>query len=437
MTSHPKPTYAWVVVGVLVCASLVSYIDRQVVAIVVGPMKADLQASDSQIGWLYGIFALFYALAGLPIAWLADRVSRPRIIAAGILLWSVMTMACGLARSFSQVMLARIGVGVGEAVLIPSANSLISDCFARERVPLAISVFQSGSVVGSAIAFLVGGWMLGILERADAPLLPLLGGLAPWQQLFIYVGVPGILLAPLILLLRDPARRSRTTSDAGNAASSGHTQQVMEFYRNNRATILLHHTGFLALSLMGFCFTFWTVSYFTRVHGLQASAAAQTFGWIYLIAGPFGGVWAAMLAERFARRGRKDANISAAMIGGMLAIPAILLIQVTPSPVWAFVLYVPAMFFNTSPYGLAYGSLPVIAPPAIRATVASVFMVVTSLGMLLGPPLAGIFNERIFPSPDGIRYSLMSVTILFGLLGVTLLALCRKHYARSLAGAHA
>lgn len=427
----PRPVYAWFVVGILVCASLISYIDRQVVAIVVGPMKADLQISDSEVGWLYGIFAIFYAIAGLPIAWLADRYDRGKLIAAGIFIWSLLTMACGFTRTFGQVILARIGVGVGEAVLVPSANSLISDYFARERVPLAISVFQSGSVLGSAIAFLVGGWLLGVVERAEAPLLPFLAGLAPWQQVFVYVGAPGILLVPLILLIREPLRRGRPGRSVPGERSE-HTQLVIQFYRQNTATILLHHAGFLALSLMGFCFTFWTVSYFTRVHGMQASVAAQVFGWIFLVAGPFGGIWAAMLAERFARRGRKDANITAAMIGAMLVIPIILLIQVMPSPAWAFALYVPAMFFSTSPYGLAYGSLPVIAPPQIRATVTSVFMVVTSLGMLLGPPLAGMFNERIFPATDGIRYSLMSVTSLFGAFGVTMLALCRKHYARSL-----
>jgi MFS family permease len=412
----------------LVAASLISYIDRQVVAIVVGPMKHDLGISDTQVGWIYGIFAVFYAVAGVPIAWLADRKSRKVLIATGVFFWSLATMTCGLVRTFPQVLLARIGVGVGEATLVPSANSLIGDYFPRPKIPFAVSVFQTGSVLGSAIAFIVGGFLLGLVQEAQAPLVPWLAGLKPWQQLFIYVGAPGLLLVPLMLLIREPVRRH------GSAAGVP-MRELADFYRRNRTMLLLHHLGFLSLSLMGFGFVFWTVSYFTRVHGVDAATAAQNFGWIFLLAGSFGSVWAAALAGYLARRGRKDANILAAMVGAALNIPIVLLVQMMPSAGWAYVLYVPAMLTSTSPFGLAYGSLPVVAPPAMRAMVVAVFMFVISLGMLLGPPVTGMFNEKIFPAADGIRYSLISVTLLFGVIGLTLLNFCRRHYARSLAEA--
>ena len=428
---YAKPPYAWAVVAMLMLASLVSYIDRQVVAIVVAPMKLDLGISDTQVGWIYGIFAIFYAVAGVPLAWLADRKSRKTLIALGVFFWSVMTMACGLVRSFPQILLARIGVGVGEATLVPSANSLISDYFPRSQIPFAVSVFQTASVLGSAIAFIVGGFVLGLVQRAEEPLLPILAGLSPWQQLFIYVGAPGLLLAPLMLSIREPRRRH------AGAKPGVPFKEVVAFYRRNRTTILLHHLGFLSLSLMGFGFVFWTVSFFTRVHGVEASVASQNFGWIFLLAGSFGSVCAAALAVRLGRRGVKDANIVAAMIGAGLNIPMVLLVQVMPSAGWAYLLYIPAMLTSTSPFGLAYGSLPVIAPPQMRAVVVSIFMFVISLGMLLGPPVTGFFNERLFPEVDGIRYSLGSVTLLFGGIGLVLLNLCRKHYARSLAEADA
>jgi MFS family permease len=186
---------------------------------------------------------------------------------------------------------------------------------------------------------------------------------------------------------------------------------------------------------MGFGLVFWTVSFFTRVHGVEASVASQNFGWIFLLAGSFGSIWAGALAVHLGKRGVKDANIVAAMIGAGLNIPMVLLVQAMPSAGWAYLLYIPAMLTSTSPFGLAYGSLPVIAPPQMRAMVVSVFMFVISLGMLLGPPVTGFFNERIFPEVDGIRYSLSSVTLLFGVIGLVLLNLCRKHYARSLAEA--
>jgi MFS family permease len=220
-------------------------------------------------------------------------------------------MVCGVAGNFLQLLLARIGVGVGEATLVPSANSMIGDMFPRERIPFAVSVFTAGSVLGSAIAFVVGGAILSIVEKSGVPLLPFLSGLAPWQQVFVYVGAPGVLLVPALLLLRDRLRRRPATPQ-----TLTDWQAVKDFYRLNRATIVLHHAGFMALSLMGFCFVFWSVSFFTRVHGMQASTASQIFGWIFLLAGPFGGVWAAAVAKRRAARGARDANISAAMLGG-------------------------------------------------------------------------------------------------------------------------
>jgi MFS family permease len=186
---------------------------------------------------------------------------------------------------------------------------------------------------------------------------------------------------------------------------------------------------------MGFSFVFWSVSFFTRVHGMQASSASQVFGWIFMIAGSLGSLWAPLLALRFARRGHRDANVLAGMVGGLLAMLAIMAAQTMPTAFWAFVCYVPAMFFVASPFGLAYGSLPVITPPPMRAVVTSVFMVVVNMGMLLGPPIAGVFNERIFPGHDGVRWSLLTMAPIFGLAGVLLLALCRRHYARSLAAA--
>jgi MFS family permease len=425
---YPRPAYAWFIVGVLVLAFLISYIDRQVLAILVGPMKADLHVTDSEIGWLYGIFAVFYAVAGLPIAMLADRYARLRLIAAGLLLWSILTIASGLSRNLLQLVLARIGVGVGEAVLTPAANSLIPDAFPRHKVPLAVSVFMAGSTLGSGLAFLVGGVLLSVVQSAGTTYVPLLGEMSTWQKVFLACGLPGLVLAPCLLFLREPIRRQFGASGSPGAPLA----EVLSWYRRNRATAILHHTGFLCLALMGFGFVFWSISFFTRVHGMQASTAAQIFGVIQLVFGSLGTVWAPLLAARLARSGRRDANIVAGIIGGTCAMVAIMMIQTMPNAFWAFVCYVPALFFISSPFGLAYGSLPVIAPASMRAVVTSVFMLVVSIGMLLGPPIAGFFNEHIFPGSDGVRWSILTVTPIFGFAGLALLWFCRRHYAASL-----
>lgn len=432
---YPSTGYAWFVVAVLALASAISYVDRQVVAIVADAMKADLGVGDAQIGLLYGIFAVFYAIAALPLALMADRYSRKHIIAAGIFVWSLMTIACGLTRSFWAVLAARIGVGVGEATLVPATNSLVSDYFPRDRIPLALSVFQTGAIIGTGLAFVVVGMVLAFVEQRPLPVLPIVGELAPWQQTFIYVGAPGILLAAVMLLIREPVRRLVLDPITGSSQAS--FAQIRAFYRRNAATFVLHHLGFLSFALMGFAFVFWTVPFFSRVHGLAPAHAAQIFGWIFLVCAPFGAVWAGLLAGWLNRRGRQDGNVLAGLIGGAAGIPLVLAIQLMPNPTLAFVLYAPALFFVNSPFGLAFGALPVITPPQMRATVAGVYMFVISLGMMLGPPLAGLVNEQVFPQADGVRYSLIALTLVFGACGSLCLWLCRRHYAASLAAADA
>jgi MFS family permease len=428
---YPNPVYAWTVVGVLIVAALIAYIDRQVVAIVVDQMKADLNVGDAQIGWLYGVFAVFYAIAGLPIAWLSDRKSRKHIIAVGIFFWSLMTMACGLTKNYWGVFLARVGVGVGEATLTPATNSLIGDYFPRDKIPLALSVVQAGPIMGSGIAFIIGGYVYGIVEQAEPLTLPFFGELAPWQQTFLYVGAPGLLLAFLFLLIREPVRRTVARPPAADADAAGATTSLLGFYRRNARMMVFHHIGFLCFGLLGYAFVFWTVSYFVRVHGMNNADASQIFGWIFLVTGPLGPIFAAMYAERMSRRGRLDANIVSPLTGGLIGVASVLAIQMMPDPVWAFVLYVPALIFVNSPFAMAYASLTYVTPPPLRARVAAVYMFVVSFGMMLGPPIAGTFNEQIFPSDQGVRYSIMSVTVIFGALGYLCLMLARKPYIRT------
>ncbi len=428
MLSRPR---AWLVVATLVVAATVSYVDLQIVAVLVAPIRASLDISDSRVGLLYGVFAVFYALAGVPVARLSDRTSRTRLIAAGICLWSVMTVLCGLAGSFTELLLARIGMGIGMAVLTPAATSLIADCFPRERTALAVSVFQTGSVIGSGLAFVIGGALLVFVQHAGALQLPGLSGLQDWQQVLVWCGLPGLVLAPFVLALPEPTRVYMTARGRAQTPWA----DVRAFYRRNAATLALHHAGFLCLALMGFGFVFWTVTFFTRVHGLPAATAAQAFGWIYLVAGSLGSLAAPLLATRLSRFGRGDANIVAAMAGGAGAMVAIVATQAMPDASWALACYVPAMFCVTSPFGLAYGSLPVITPPPMRAVVTSVFMFTVNLGMLLGPPITGFLNESVFPGARGVRLSLLTLTVACGVAGLALLALARGPYARSLAAA--
>jgi MFS family permease len=212
-TSSPaSPSCAdWYAVTVLCLALLVSYTDRLIVNLVVDPIRADLDLSDIEISLLQGAgFAVIFALAGLRSGRLADAVNRRNLIVAGVLLWSVATAGCGLAADFSSFFAARVGVGLGEAALVPAASALIVDLFSPRRRGTALGVFSLGATFGAGGALLFGGELLGWIRAGWFAGVPLAGDLAPWRLVFPLVALPGFALVPLLLTIREPVRHARS-----------------------------------------------------------------------------------------------------------------------------------------------------------------------------------------------------------------------------------
>jgi MFS family permease len=216
--AYPRPVYAWSVVAILIGAAILSYTDRQVLSLLVDPIRHDLGISDTQVSLLLGsAFALIYGVAGLPLGYLADRVSRRNLIAAGLLIWSLATMAGSLAHSFGEIFASRIFVGLGEAALSPAAIALISDYFPPSRRGLAVGFFLSGIAMGSGVAIMLGG---AVLQAVDAGLFAAtpLAHLAAWRMVLVLVGLPGLAWCVLIFAIKEPTRRA--ASDLAPSASS-------------------------------------------------------------------------------------------------------------------------------------------------------------------------------------------------------------------------
>ena len=212
--------YAWYVAILLAAAHLVSFVDRFVMSLVMEPLKADLGLSDFQLGLLQGTgFVILYTLVALPLGLMADRVNRRNLIVAGIVLWSLATGLCGLAYSFGSLFLARIGVGFGEAALVPAAMSLLAAYFPRRQLGRAVSLFTTGASLGKSTALIGGGAVLAMLVAAGGLTLPGIGRLVPWQGTFVVMAVPGFLLAALLLTLREPPRPAVTTIRPGFATA--------------------------------------------------------------------------------------------------------------------------------------------------------------------------------------------------------------------------
>ncbi|MBX7186603.1 MAG: MFS transporter [Vicinamibacteria bacterium] len=201
-----KNTRSRLILAVLFAVSILNFVDRQILAILAGKVKADLLISDAQIGFLYGtVFGIFYAVFGVPLGIYADLGSRRKLIASGLALWSLMTAASGLATGFSSLALARVGVGVGEASASPAAYSLLADLFPRARRGTALGIYSLGIYVGIGLSSYLGGT---VVDAWSAAFLP--GqepfGLRGWQAAFLIAGLPGLLLVPLVLSFREPER---------------------------------------------------------------------------------------------------------------------------------------------------------------------------------------------------------------------------------------
>src|SRR3954468_8590846 len=200
--------YAWYVVAVLTLANVSGFVGRQILSLLVRPIHRDFGITDPQMSYLLGLsFAVFYSVLGIPSARWADRSSRRTIIGGGVALWSVFTTLCATASTFGRLFIMRLGVGVGEATLQAPGVSLISDYFPRERLSRAMSVYSLGIFVGSGLAYLIGGWVVGFAAATGTVDVPVFGAVRPWQTVFVAVGLPGLLIAALILGLREPARR--------------------------------------------------------------------------------------------------------------------------------------------------------------------------------------------------------------------------------------
>ena len=305
---------AWYVVGLLMLANLSGFIDRLIMTLLVEPMQRDLALSDTKTGLLIGLpFALFYSLLGLPIARLADRSSRRNIIAAGIALWSVMTAVCGLAGSFWRLLFARVGVGVGEATLQAPATSLIADLFPRERLSTAMSVYATGVFLGSGLAYFIGGWIVGLVSAQEMWTLPVIGSIRPWQTVFFLVGLPGLLIALLMMTVKEPVRREEARRVEPISA-------LFAYMRRNFRTFTSLIAGFTLSATVNWGIAIWLATFLVRTHGWPASRAGMLQGILTMTVGTLGVLAGGRVADALVRRGISDGPLRVGIIGagGML-----------------------------------------------------------------------------------------------------------------------
>ena len=426
-SSRPSPAQANYALGMLLAAYILSFVDRQVLSLLVEPIKRDLGISDLQISYLQGLaFALFYALMGLPLGRLADRFSRRWLIGAGIGLWSIATCLCGLARNYSTLFLARVGVGVGEAALSPAAYSMLSDYFPPRRLARATSIFSLGIPIGGGLAYLAGGAVISLTAGQDKVLLPLAGALAPWQLVFIAVGLPGLLLAGLMATVAEPPRGSSSTSQPA-AAPDIPVRQVLSFLHHQRQFYLPFFLGISLLSVVGYGTLAWYPSFFIRSYQVPLSQVGLYFGLVYLLAGCAG-----TLAG--AQRGHADAEIRWVSVAPALILPPALLAPLMPSFTLALLVSIGVVFTLNVYFGVAIAALQLATPDRMRGQFSALMLLMTNLlGLGAGPTLVAGLTDLVFARETALRYSLMVMAALACPLAALLLRRALPAYNRQLA----
>jgi len=423
-SSRPSPTVAWYTVTLCMIAYVLSFVDRQIIALLVEPIRADLQISDTQFSLLTGFaFALFYAIMGLPIARWADVGPRPLIISAGIVIWSFATAVCGMANTFVQLFLARMGVGVGEAALSPTAYSIITDSFPRSRLGFALGVYSLGAFLGSGLAFMVGGSVIDMVSHMGVLAIPLVGEIRPWQSAFFIVGAPGLLVGILFYLtVRDPARTG--------TAQTFTIRQVFFYIRSHKPTFTAHYLGFGLLALSMYALLSWAPAYLIRVFGLSARDAGLYLGLIVLMANTAGALTSGWLADVFTRRGHDDGPLRAGVVGGLGVILPGALFSSMPGLTSTLLILAVAFYFASFPVATSAAGLQLMAPNRMRAQVTALFFLAMNLfGITGGATLVALLTDYVFGDDQAVDFSMSITCAISGAAGAALLAWGLRHFS--------
>jgi MFS family permease len=422
----PSNAYAWYTVFLLTVVYIFSFIDRFILGLLVEPIKADMQLSDTQIGWLLGpAFAIFYTTMGIPLGWLADRGRRTWIVAAGTTVWSLATMASGLAINFTQLFVARIMIGVGEATVSPCALSIIADSFPVEKRAKPVAFYSAAVSIGAGIAALAGASVIVWSKSVDEISLPLIGSLAPWQLAFIVVGLPGLLVAVIMALTREPVRQEIAGVAGGNSIRDAFAY-VRKHWRAYSFVAIPSLMTIVAYS------QFWLPAVFERSWGWPPEKYGFYSGIAFIALCPATVIICGWLTDKLRERGKRDAPLKISITGGILLTLAGGFGPFMPSAELAFATLSLCFIGLALVTAVAPTALLNITPGEIRGQVVAIYFLVTSAaGMALGPMTVGLLNDLVM-GESGARFSLGITAFMYGIPVMMYMPIALRFYRKRL-----
>jgi MFS family permease len=411
--TYPDRRYAWFVVACLQIAYAVALVDRGILALLVQPVKADLHLSDTQFGLLAGMaFAIFYAVFGLILGRVADRWNRRNMIIIGLIVWSLATIVCGLARNFHELFLARIMVGVGEAALSPAAYSMIADYFPKERRARPISFYTMGICTGAGVGLLFGSAAVAYASQAHTLIIPLLGAVRNWQFVFIIVGIPGIVLAAIMLMVKEPTRKELSAPNAQRSP-------LRPFLAQHGKLIAFIILAFALNGVVYYGIATWTPALFIRKFAWSAPRIGFTMGLLQFVAGSLGILFSGWWVGRRTVRGSGAILLSLPRAALIAMLPLAIVFGFANSATVTVVALAGLIFLSGVVSAQSAVALYYVTPNEFRGRIVAAYLTTgTVLGLGIGAYVFAAVTQYVFHDEASVGNSCGLVFVCVMLLGV-------------------
>lgn len=427
-SGYPPRAYGFFVIAVLMIATAHSQLDKQFPGLMVTQIRDAFDISDTQFSLFQGAaFALFYAFMGPVFGRLIDTRNRRNLIIFGILFWSTMTVAAGFASNYWQLLLTRVGVGIGEAVLAPAAYSMIADYVEPRIRGRAMGIYMAANAVGTSISLFLGGLILGAVSHGDVIDLPILRDMAPWQTAFVLVGLPGYATAALMLVAREPKRQEH----GGNVrlAARGPSAEFFAYIRQTKVAFGCVLVAQVLVHFVGNCIVPWLPTFFIRQYDMPPAQVGVVLGIILFCSSAIGFFLGGYLSDRWVAQGRPDARLLPLLVGYLMFIPAVIIWTLADN------LYVTFAFFTIQCIGhvMAVATLPMttqeIVPARMRGqAVTLVLLITTLLGWAVGPTAVALVTDYVFHDDGALPYSLVLTTAPAAALALAVAWIGRRAY---------
>ncbi len=409
----------WLVVLLLTGAFMFAFIDRFALSLLLDPIKHALRINDAELGLLNGVgFGLFYAALGLPLGWLADRWSRKGTILIGLAAWSLATACCGLAMTFGQLLTARIGVGAGEAGLVPASYAIIHDRFSKGRLAFATAVFQIGGFIGAGLSMLTAGLVYAFFLGGGGAAIPFINTLRPWQQTFIVAALPGIVLFAMLLFLRENRRTSPTIADKSELFADSRPR------RRLYALLFIGMAGELSCS---YALMSWLPAILAREMHWGPQKIGVLYGLILLVAAPTGVLMGGWLTDSLYRRRQVDSQVIVPLASALISLPLLMLIPLATAGVPLLVLAACIHFVLSLPIAVAPALIQRVTPLQNRSQISAIYVLACNvLGLGLVPVVIGFLSSLTPELPRALRMALFYTTAPADIMAIFMLYQLRR-----------